>query len=370
MRSSNLLSVFILLIVICSGWFMIHNVPPVNIPVAEKQAELPNDTVERHYAYYYDSTPDLTPKAVLPVALRAKTLFVGKPFNTAEAFSKLIPGRYFRLPDPGTVSDSVDMIEWTCPTCAGYPIPGWYDTANFPLDANETTLRQVIRFADTEGRENYMLSFGTTSPQFPDPLCGRWSCGYLGVAWFREQGNKYALVAWSPCLGCFGAFQSVPGIDTIKLGTERYGCHILNANGGPGGPYYGTVHVFGPQNGLYHTELTINLATRANTRTGWYTLLTSQANKTDHYNIIASIGGDYHKDDFVDEQDMADSNGLTVVPKELIPFLTVGGKDSCAFTVERTYGFKNGKYSKTGQNTSIQHGGSLVISEYRPAWVY
>jgi hypothetical protein len=177
-------------------------------------------------------------------------------------------------------------------------------------------------------------------------------------------------MAWSPCLGCFGAFQNVPGIDTVRLGDDSYGCYIDNSNGGPGAPYYGTMHLFGAHNGLFQTELIVPEASRRNTRTGWGSQLQPIVAAAARYDIIVNLSGDYNKYDFSDDQDMGGGDGRNVVPSQLIPFLTVGGRDSCAFSVALRYSYSKGRYQLKDWDVTVAPGGSLVYTDYKPAFVY
>jgi hypothetical protein len=72
---------------------------------------------------------------------------------------------------------------------------------------------------------------------------GRYNCAYMGLAWYRNTGAEWQLQAFSPVVGCFGAFQTLPALQLLRLAPNRYACMLLNANGGPGQPYVADMYL-------------------------------------------------------------------------------------------------------------------------------
>lgn len=297
-------------------------------------------------AFTYTEPPVLETKNISPRSLLPKRLTLPMPFDAGKALRMLLPGHYYHLPIEWTRNDSAHLVEWTCHQCHPTEYEGWYDTVLFPLTENETTLESVQQVTDAEGRSNYFLSLGTTEKVFPDPTCGRYSCGYLGLAWFRQRGNVYDLVAWSSCVGCFGAFQHVPSVQVVLLSPNNYGLYILNANGGPGGPYYGSLHLFGARNGRFVPMLQVPDTYRGNTKTGWTAELTNAGPNR----LQLRIEGNYSKYDYEDEQDVGEA-GLSVMPNEIRPYTQK--TDSFDFVVDRTYQLSLNKYKQTSSKVAV-----------------
>ncbi len=370
MRATNLPVIGLFLAFVVSGIYLLkpgsHSATPNNspIPVTEK---IRKDTVQRRHAFYYDSAPELKTKAISPGALSARDLMLDTPFDAAVAFSKLLPGNYYHLPEDGTVSDSVDMIEWSCPACTVSTMKGWDESVPFPLNDNETTLQQVLSFKDKAGKQNYMLMFGTTEKVFPDPTCGRFSCGYLGLAWFREEAGRFQLQAWSPCLGCFGAFQNVPGIRLLELGTENFGCYIINSNGCASGPYNGDLFVFGARRGVFTTILHITDAERACTISGWGSSIKANNVRKPLFNdLLYEVVGSFNKynNDYEEDSGRSLRNEM---PAELRPYFKT--KDSFEFNIERRYSYVGGKYKSVQSKTKITEGVTTRRKPYPVSYV-
>mgnify|MGYP006921735746 CR=1 FL=1 len=331
------------------GIYLCSNVVPTPPTTART---IPADTVaappHTDTAFTYTEPPVLETKNISPRSLLPKRLTLPMPFDAGKALRMLIPGHYYHMPIEWTRHDSAHLVEWTCRQCHQTEYEGWGETSIFPLSENETTLESVQQVTDAEGRNNYFLSLGTTEKVFPDPTCGRFACGYLGLAWFRQQGNVYDLVAWSPCVGCFGAFQHVPSVHVVLLSPNNYGLYAENANGGAGGPYYGSMHLFGAQNGSFVPMLQIPDTYRGNTATGWTaTLETAGANK-----LLLKITGDYNKYDYEEE------GGINEVSQSLIPNEIkqyAQQTDSFSFVIERKYWYNGHKYHISGTNTQVKN---------------
>lgn len=329
------------------GIYLCQNVAPKPpMPTSTKPAHTVTAADQANKRFSYTEPPELVTKKISPQSLLPKTLTLPMPLNARIAMQRLIPGNYYHLPVEWTENDTADMVEWTCPACRQTEYEGWGETSIFPLAENETTLEGVQEVTDPQGRKNYFLSLGTTEKVFPDPTCGRYSCGYLGLAWFRQRGHVCELVAWSACVGCFGAFQNVPPIHVVSLDASSYGIYIENANGGPGGPYYGSLHLFGARNGRFVPLLQVPDTYRGNTQTGWKTELTNAGPN----NLLLRLTGNYSKYDYEDEQDVGEA-GQSVIPVEIKPFTQQA--DSFGFVVERTYRFKNGKYVQAASNARM-----------------
>ncbi len=338
----------IVLAFIAWGIYLCGNiVPALPKTTATKPASTATAPPQAETSFTYTEPPVLATKNITPQSLLPKTLTLPMPFNARIAMQRLIPGNYYHLPVDWTENDTADMVEWTCPACRQTEYDGWGETSIFPMTENETTLEDVQEVTDPQGRKNYFLSLGTTEKVFPDPTCGRFSCGYLGLAWFRQRGQVCDLVAWSACVGCFGAFQHVPPIHVVALDAQSYGIYIENANGGAGGPYYGSLHLFGAHNGRFVSLLQVPDTYRGNTMTGW----TTELAKAGPNKLLLRLTGNYSKYDYEDEQDVGDA-GLSVIPVEIKPYTKQ--VDTFGFVIERTYRRNGHQYHLLGTKSSMR----------------
>lgn len=285
----------------------------------------------------------IPPKKIKPAFYNPATLALNNPLSLADALATLYPGAFYRIPDPNVATDTFTLTEWNCPSCPSKLLNGWIvgEKLRFPLaDDNQTRWKDTLHFTDDSGRQNLFISFSTTANQEGEDFIpsGRFSCAFMGLAWFMLQNNRWQLKAFSPVVGCFGAFQTLPPIRLIKLGAGNYGCMLMNANGGAGGPYFGDLHVFAPVKKQFHTVLSVNNAECANAGpSGWGSVLTAVTAGT-FGALTLVLDGKYRKADF-------DITGMPrSVPAEIKA--AAAQQDSVVFKITRSYKFEKGKYAQ------------------------
>ncbi len=144
--------------------------------------------------------------------------------------------------------------------------------------------------------ENILLSFSTRHVQPIDLMyCGRFECAILGLAWFTDSAGFWQLKAFSPGLGCYGAFQQLPLIRLIRFGANNYGCYLGYTNGGAGGPYNGDLFIFGLINGKLRELLTVENAEQNNSQVCiWKYHLNNSSSDTGFGDISLFLTGTCH----------------------------------------------------------------------------
>ena len=272
-------------------------------------------------------------------------LTLNKPFNKVRALYGLIPGRRYHVSQYEN-NDTVDLIVWKSNDYTRKKFAGWFlnlPEEDFPYKGgNITEPRDTLMFKDDSGKRNIILSFASHFLRPIEDLSnGRYSCVMMGLAWFKEENNKWVLKHFTPGIGCYGAFQSTPELHLIKLGTNNYACYILNSNGGPGQVYYSTLYLFAIVNGQFKIVLTEDAVERTNTMSSsWYPQLTTL--KTNSDSVIRPLSlkleGTFNRNIPDPEYDTTDS------PIELAKAII--GRDSFDFRVTRRFEFRNGKYRK------------------------
>lgn len=275
------------------------------------------------------------PKKIKPNFYTPTAIVLNHPLQMQEALQVLYPGSLYHIPDPNSVRDTFHLVEWSCPGCPAKLLNGWIvgEKLRFPLaDDNQTRWKDSVYFTDDSGRQNVFLSFSTTANQEGEDFIpsGRFSCAFMGLAWFQLVGDKWHLKAFSPGVGCYGAFQTLPKIEVIQLGMGTYGCMLTNTNGGAGGPYFGDLHVFAPIKKQFRTVLTVDNVVCVNAgRSTWSFKLQPIALRSTFSVMQLDISGVYRKADF---------DVITMpraMPVEIKPTLTT--KDSVSFRIGRTY---------------------------------
>lgn len=277
-------------------------------------------------------------------------LSLDKPFNKIKALRKLIPGRYYHLEDYSTL----DLVVWKSNDYKHKRFAGWFigePRDIFPFtDCNITEVADTIMFTDDSGARNVIFSFASHASQSVDDIhTGRYSCAMMGLAWFTEHDNKWVLKYFTPGIGCYGAFQSLPDLNLIKLGKNNYGCYILNSNGGPGQVYYSSMDLFAIVDGKFKIVLTEDAVGRTNTMSSrWYSRLTTLKTQTDSLfqPLSLKIDGNFNRDIPNPEYDTTDS------PIELAKAII--GRDSFDFRVTRRFEYSKGKYRKVSSRYKLK----------------
>lgn len=288
------------------------------------------------------------PKKIKPNFYSPAGIALSHPLDVQEALQVLYPGNYYRMPDPNSVRDTFKLVEWACPGCPAKLLNGWIvgEKVRFPLaDDNQTRWKDSVHFVDDSGRQNVFLSFSTTANQEGEDFIpsGRFTCAFMGLAWFKLIGDKWSLQAFSPGVGCYGAFQTLPDIQVIQLGKNNYGCMLVNSNGGAGGPYLGDLHVFAPVQKQFKEVLQVDNVECMNAgHSSWAFTVNANDINSRFVELQIIIEGTYRKEDF----DVWATP--RVVPVEIKPVLTT--HDHVSFKITRVY--KYGSKEKYVQASS------------------
>lgn len=272
-----------------------------------------------------------------------------RPFVPTNAMKAIIPGNFAAFPRWEDSSDMLCITAWMCTNCKTSTLPDWEDTISFPFDANITELVDTLHFTNAKGK-NILLIFATHDAINCECIsCGRFTGAVLGVALFTERNKLWELSAFNYELGCFGAFQQLPKIRTLKPGNDNYEFYFLNANGAAGGVYYSELFIFGLLNGTFKKVLNIPAVRRTNTGlSNWDMSLKSigPAKAQKITPIEMTLKGTFLKD----TSDL--EYGSTDVPPGLEQY--AAKNDSFEFTVTYKYSFSNGTYHKTGTNVAVK----------------
>lgn len=188
------------------------------------------------------------PTRIKPTFYNPPAVSLPHPFSPVAALRQLYPGAGYQIPHPKLPADTLQLAEWSCPACPVKWVNGWIpgQKLRFPLtDDNQTQWHDTLAFTDDSGRQNIFISFATTPNMEGEDFLpsGRYNCAYMGLAWYRNTGAEWQLQAFSPVVGCFGAFQTLPPLQWLRLAPNRYACMLLNANGGPGQPYVADMYL-------------------------------------------------------------------------------------------------------------------------------
>jgi len=311
-----------------------------NPPIADTNATCPAPEKETNEDEHYEY-PYFNPKKIDPGFLAKRELIITGNFRPGEALRKLFPGRYYKV--HGLYDKTpMELVAWRCPICPKKVFGDWIGyTDTFPLTRNCTRYGNMLKFRDDSGRENIIMSFSTV--ELDDPLvmtCGRFTCAFLGLAWFMADSNQWELRAFTPVIGCYGAFQHLPEIKRVRFGWNNFGCRILDGNGGGGGPYYYNLYVFGIINDSFKMVLDESGVRRSNRPIAIWDMKFSDVDNTDtgFGDLGIILKGDYDKAMYeADEEDPLNT------PVELHKKIRVC--DSFGFRIARTYHFGNGKYN-------------------------
>lgn len=286
---------------------------------------------------YPAAVKNLAPEAIGKIGLQ-----VPKPFSKTTALRMLFPAYYYRA---SCLSGDVDVVVWKCNNCGWRKYAGWIREEGyytFPADRNITETGNVLKYTDDSGIKHIIYSFATHEYQSIDDMHnGRFYSVGLGLAWFKEVNNKWELAAFNPCLGYYGAFQTLPPLKLIKLGKNSYGCYIENGNGGPGQVYVYDLYVFGIIDNVIKKILQCPKVMRSNTPSSrWECTLKPWKGRADGLFMPVSVelNGTYFKETPDTVYDWTDH-----VPEMNTRQLA---KDSLNFKVVRKYEFSKGIYRK------------------------
>lgn len=285
------------------------------------------------------------PKKIKPNFYNPAAIALGHPLDVQEALRVLYPGSYYQMPDPNSAKDTFKLVEWACPGCPAKLLNGWIvgEKVRFPLaDDNQTRWKDSVHFVDDSGRQNVFLSFSTTANQEGEDFIpsGRFTCAFMGLAWFKLVGDKWMLQAFSPGVGCYGAFQTLPDIQVIQLGKNNYGCMLVNSNGGAGGPYMGDLHVFAPVQKQFKEVLQVDNVECMNAgRSSWGFTIHTIDRSSNFSALQVNIEGNCRKEDF----DVWATPRM--VPPQIKPLLSTQDEVSFKITCGYKYGPK-GKYAQ------------------------
>lgn len=289
------------------------------------------------YSGYPAVVKNLAPEAIGKIGLQ-----VPKPFSKATALRILFPANYYRTT---ALSDDVDVVVWKCVNCGWRKYEGWIKEEGpyaFPADRNITETGDVLKYTDDSGVKHIIFSFATHEYQaFDDLHTGRFYSVGMGLAWFKEVNNKWELTAFNPCLGYYGAFQTLPPLKLVKLGKNNYGCYIENGNGGPGQVYTYDLYIFGVVENAIKNILKYPKVMRSNTPSSrWEYTLKPWKGVADSVfmPIRIELNGTYFKETPDTLYDWTDH----------VPEMTKAqlAKDSMDFKVVRKYQFSKGRYRK------------------------
>lgn len=289
-------------------------------------------------------------------SLGKQGLRLDMPFNRIKAIRQLIPGRFYRLSRNEDKDDIMELIVWKSKNYGKKQFPGWFlneEPEVFPYSrGNITQAGETLTFKDDSGQRNLIFSFATHPLGGIDDLgCGRYSCVIMGLSWFKEENNKWVLQHFAPGIGCYGAFQTLPAMQLVKLGTNNYGIYIYNSNGGPGQVYYSTVYIHAIVDGQFKMVLRENDVERYNTMSStWYAQIATIKSPTNSrfQPLLLNLDGEFKRFTSYPENDTTDS------PIELRRAII--GKDSFHFRVTRRFEYSNGTYKKISAKYKLKKG--------------
>lgn len=305
-----------------------------------------------------DSSEDIViiPSEISIDLFKKRNISLPGPFSADSAFKKLFPGHYYKLTPPySDGADTVTLVAWSAHKAQQHSFAGWPEEGDalFPLkDSNETRLKECIPFVDDNGHKNVLMSFSTT--EFTTELLptGRFTCACFGLALFMEENNSWNLKTFSPALGCYGAFQTIPAINLLKFGRNNYGCYIDNTNGGAGGPFYTDSYVFGIVNGDFKPILEREGTGRIyDGKSEWKSQFKPQSAAADGFSELQVITkGDYHSKKNFDDAEDDTANTPTAIKG------VIRSKEHFNFTIVSHYAFENGAYVFKSQELDMTPG--------------
>jgi hypothetical protein len=324
MKSFSFLFFSALLFSSCGGGGHPEKPLPDSIP----QAQAADDTVA-------DAPIDETLyNKIIPFDLyKKRNISLDAPFSADSALTALFPGNYY----PGEET----AVIWSSPATRSRPFPGWFDEEPeiFPSkDSNATRIGTQLDFTDDNGKKCILISFASTGFEGDLMRTGRFSCACLGLALFREENNKWVLKNFSPALGCYGSFETLPAISLLKLGKNNFGCYLDNTNGGAGGPFYTDSYVFGLVKGEFSVLLCHIGSGRINAPSEWKSSFEGGKGNGEFCDLRCSTEGNYVSyESFKEVED--DTSNVPAAIKELIKT-----KEHFNFRIVTDFVFRDGAY--------------------------
>jgi hypothetical protein len=265
---------------------------------------------------------------------------IKKPFDPILLMHKIYQGETTK----DEWEDKYPVVEfWKCTKCQQRKFETFIlgDTILFPsAQGNDTRVLKVLDFVDEE--KNIFKILATTSSEFSSmhDRTGRFSCGILGLSFFKKENDLWKMQSFHPALGCYGMFQKV-NIPEILSERNNFLIWLNNNSGCPGGPYYGNTAIFG----LYKNEFKVLLNESFTSRQGtfenngiWNTKI--KIVETDKYYIPKKIqlviSGDFNYQRFIENDTI--SNLPDLIRKNVKP------DDNYLFEIKKNYLFKDGNY--------------------------
>ncbi|MFL5763669.1 MAG: hypothetical protein ACJ77K_06975 [Bacteroidia bacterium] len=259
------------------------------------------------------------------------------PLVADSILTALFPGNYY--PSEET------MVVWKSKQTKCREFTGWFDEEkeHFPCPDSmggsmETRIGTEIRYSDDDGNKNILISLSSFDFTGDVIRCGRFACAHLALAHFRLEKDKWVLKAWTPAIGCFGAFGSMPVLNLVKFGKNNYGVYLDNSNGGPGGAYYGDSYVYGLINGEFRLLLKRNSTSLGNAMSMWHSEFSGTGDDKIFGDLRCTTKGSYQTYAHFKAQD-DDTSNVPAAIKDLIKT-----KEHFNFTIVTDFIFENGKY--------------------------
>ena len=316
------------------------------------------DSVIQHYVQYLKDEDTATGEAgfeaqeVLPAEIGKTKILRGKHFDQVAALKGLFPGTYMKAFNPANEQDSLTLSAWVCKDCRHDTLSGWYgeDSASFPYEeGNITRAADTLMYVDDAGRQNVIVSFSSVRLQDPEFMSsGRFICAVLGLAWYTYEQGQWALKSFSPQLGCYGSFQTLPDLHLIKLGRNNFGCYFLNTNGGAGGPFYSDLYVYASTGDRFRLVMSETGVKRSQFAvSGWDMHIDAADNGGPYGDIQLAINGAYDKKGFEEEQD--DEANMPIEMRQLAKT-----KGNFRFIIRRQYKIAGSMYKQTDTKSDIE----------------
>ncbi len=221
----------------------------------------------------------------------------------------------------------------------------------FPDTLNVTEAADTLCFTDDSGKKHIIMSLATHGnlDYLIDIRIGHFESVAMGLAWFTEQGDRWVLKNFNPCVGDHGANQTLPPLHLVRLGNNNFGCYIVDGTNAPGGVETDDLYVFGLVHGvpklLLHEQDVNRKYTRISSR--WsFELKPVKGSDSAFMPIDVVQQGVNSKYGDEDAFDWADH------PKGLSRQQLA--QDSLNFKIVRRFQFGNGRYKKVSDRVSVK----------------
>jgi len=305
-------------------------------------------TPRKKTANFFDYENFFVPKVIPSKYLKFRPLSLPDPLDEDKTLRALIPGRYYFSHE----DDTLRLIAWKCKTkstkkgvwdltdSSAFPVP---DTA-----FNQTKVSQLSYMKSENGTRYAVLVFGTCNQNeiYPE---GRFSCAYMGIAIFQQNGKSWDLQYFDPFTGCVGQFAHVPELHPIKISTNTFLYYYMQPTSG-----FGTYEANLEVGGIIHNKL-VNLATQEETENnfGNYDSTISWTSKIEIDSLDKSECPDLSiiTEGKVLSPKKLDTGNYTLpyLPKELLKTFHHSKKPSLDFKYKTQYHFQNNEYKRIKQ---------------------